>query len=515
MGRRAVLVGSLALSWALSLLSTSASAHGVGSSKFDAPVPLPFLFAGAAATIALTALLVGAVSEPTTDEGRAPAPTGAAGASEANASGASAREASTSKTNSGGRTAAAPARESEIPVSGRVVAAVPPSVARGIRLGAQLGFLAFFVGAILAGLFGTQTGVESPTTTFVWPVWIKGVGLYAVLLGSPWAALAPWRTLYAGLCRLDGTEISLFDSYPGWLGFRPALVGFVVLVGILEPLTIVPRSPRLTAAVIAGYGALMIGGAVLFGRRWLDEADAFAVLYGLLGRVAPVRPHRTDAGGYRIALRAPWRGPARSAADLTVVAFAVATVYTVSFDGFTSTPEFQRLLFGVRDALGVGGVVSLLYYLVGLCVFVGLFVAVSWVMQRAAGSRAVGDWRPIARVFAPTVLPIAAAYELAHNYPYALGGLGALPARVESLVANAAADPITPLGWLSVEAFWYSQVLLIVCGHAIAVIAAHRVALAYGEDQRDARRLHAPLVALMIGYTVLSLWIVSRPVVAG
>jgi ABC-type amino acid transport system permease subunit len=56
---------------------------------------------------------------------------------------------------------------------------------------------------------------------------------------------------------------------------------------------------------------------------------------------------------------------------------------------------------------------------------------------------------------------------------------------------------------------------LIVLGHVIAVVAAPRVALARTETAGQARRMHAPLVVLMVGYTVLSLWIVSRPIATG
>ena len=368
-----------------------------------------------------------------------------------------------------------------------------------------------FVGAVVARLVGTQVGAKSLATMFVWPVWFRGVGLYAIVFCSPWRTLAPWRTLYDALCRLEGSELALLGRYPSWLGRWPALVGFAVLVGVLENLTIVPGSPRATAAVVAGYGALMLAGAVVFGRDWLDRADALSVLYDLLGRVAPIRPRRTAAGGYRISLRAPWRGCARPIADFSLVTFAVAAVYTVSFDGFTSTPEFQRLLFDARAALGVGGGVSVLLYLLGLVGFVAVFVAISWVMGYIVGAEGRGDsrWRAFTLTFTPTVLPIA-AYELAHNYAYVLRNLALFVAQLETAATGAvtgmgtAAEPVALLGRLPVGAFWGSQVLLIVAGHVIAVVAAHHVALAVGETASDARRIHAPLVALMIGYTVLS-----------
>jgi len=112
--------------------------------------------------------------------------------------------------------------------------------------------------------------------------------------------------------------------------------------------------------------------------------------------------------------------------------------------------------------------------------------------------------------FAPTVLPIAAAYEVAHNYPYVLRNLA-------DVLALTVGDPgsVTLLGWLSLPVFWASQVILVVVGHLVAVVAAHYVAVSRYDSPAAARRGHLPLVVVMVGYTVLSLWIISQPVVSG
>jgi hypothetical protein len=185
----------------------------------------------------------------------------------------------------------------------------------------------------------------------------------------------------------------------------------------------------------------------------------------------------------------------------------------VSFDGFTSTLAYQAALFAVRDALGTGVWTGVGLYLGGCCGFVALFALVTAASERlGAGDAGAGDWVAGAKRFAPTVLPIAAAYEVAHNYTYVFGSLGDLPA-VAAGAVGVEGGAVDPLGWLSLPAFWASQVSLVVIGHVVAVVAAHRVAVArYGDT---ARRGHLPLVALMVGYTVLSLWIVSRPVLAG
>jgi hypothetical protein len=210
-------------------------------------------------------------------------------------------------------------------------------------------------------------------------------------------------------------------------------------------------------------------------------------------------------------------------AGSAVAAFAVAAVYTVSFDGFTNTRSYQTVLFGVRETLGTGPETSVLLYLLGFGLFVGAFVLTVLAgdvlgATAGAGRGPTTDGGPRSRrtailSFAPTVLPIAAAYDVAHNYPYVVRSL----ARLIELVAAplGSVGPLDPLGWLSVPAFWGSQVVLIVAGHAVAVVAAHRVATGRYPSHAAARRAHLPLVALMVGYTVLSLWIVSRPVVGG
>jgi hypothetical protein len=353
----------------------------------------------------------------------------------------------------------------------RSIATVSIPFVRILNLLARSLFFLLFLTALITGLFGTTASAENFATIFAWPVWIKGIGLYAILFGSPWYVLSPWQTLYNGLCRLEGEEISLLGAYPDWLGRWPALVEFVILIGVLENLTIIPRSPRSTAVVIMSYTILMIGGAIAFGPAWLRKADALAVFYRLLGRVAPIRPHRIDDGDIRLTLRAPWSGCVRPLADLSLAIFAIAAVYTVSFDGFTATPEFQRVLFDARDALGLGGVVSVLLYGLGLFGFVGVFLTVSWAMSAIVGSET--RWRSVALAFAPTVLPIAAAYEFAHNYPFVVRNLGAVLTQAVSLITTTPREPIALLGWLSVGLFWGSQVLLIILGHVIAVVAAH------------------------------------------
>ncbi len=449
-----------------------ASAHELAVREFAAPVPLPLVFAGAGATVGLTALWLGVGDRAATGHGQ------------------------------------------------RTVAVLPPALVRPGVLAVRIGFLALFVGALAHGLLGRQVAAGNLATLVVWPLVLKGVGLLAVVAGSPWRLLSPWETCYDALVTLEGRQIAVLGEYPERLGAWPAVAGFVFGVGVLENLTVATRSPRITVAVAGGYAALMLVGGVAFGREWFARADALAVLFALLGRVAPLSVCRTDDGAATIAVRVPWTAPARPLADASLVAFVVAAVYTVSFDGFTATRTYRALLAVARDAVGVGAA-SVGLYALGLAVFLASFALAAALADRF-GRKSNDEPRDgtdpslsgvsAAAAFGGTVVPIAAAYEVAHNYPYVAANLGGAVAVVRDLALGTAGGSLDPLAALPVGAFWASQVALVVAGHLVAVVAAHRVAVGRYGAGAHARRGHAPLVVVMVGYTVLSLWIVSMPI---
>jgi hypothetical protein len=436
---------------ALPLSAGVTSAHpGIGT-VFDAPVPLPLLFAGAALTVAATAGYLAA-------------------------------------------------SDRDVRTGERHLLDVGRRTARTLRTLARVGFFLVFVAALLDGLFGRQVQLENLATVLVWPLWLKGVALVAVFAGSPWRVLSPWRTLYLGISRLEGGELSLW-SYPPWLGSLPALLG-VLALGFVENLTVLPRDPALTAALLAAFALAMLLGGVLFGPEWFERGDPLAVLYRLFGRVRVLDVRLTD-GGYALSSRPPWRGTLAPVppAEVGVV---VASVFVVSFDGFRETPEFQSLAGVFRDLLGPGLGAALPVYVLGLLVFAGAFSLAAALTARALG----GSATETACRLAPTVLPIAAAYELAHNVDYLLVNAAALVDITGSWVGLSVS--VEPTALLSLPVYWGGQVTLVVLGHLVAVVAAHAVLRGLGERVGPA---HLPLTAVMVAYTLVSLWILSRPVV--
>jgi hypothetical protein len=62
-----------------------------------------------------------------------------------------------------------------------------------------------------------------------------------------------------------------------------------------------------------------------------------------------------------------------------------------------------------------------------------------------------------------------------------------------------------------VYTIWHTQVALIVGAHVAGVVIAHGLALRGRGPANTAVRSQLPLLALMIGYTMLGLWLLSTP----
>jgi len=115
-------------------------------------------------------------------------------------------------------------------------------------------------------------------------------------------------------------------------------------------------------------------------------------------------------------------------------------------------------------------------------------------------------------------VPIAIAYHLAHYFTYLLIQ-GQLIVRLASdpfgfgwnLLGTARYRP--DIGVVGARFAWYTAVIAIVAGHIIAVYVAHAIALREFRDRAAALRSQYPMLVLMVGYTMVSLWIIAQPIV--
>jgi len=191
------------------------------------------------------------------------------------------------------------------------------------------------------------------------------------------------------------------------------------------------------------------------------------------------------------------------------VVFVVFLLASVTYDSLLGTPpwaELQRLT-SMPQGLGIV-VVPLLF----LCVYL-LFVKLSQLLSE--GYVAFGQ---LAAAYVYSLVPIAIAYLVAHYYTLLLVQGQAIIALISDPFGwgwdlfGTADYKINP-GLIGADSVWYSQVAIIVAGHVVAVYLAHVASLRLVQNPRLQNRIQYPMLALMICYTVFSLWILSQPIV--
>jgi hypothetical protein len=405
--------------------------------------------------------------------------------------------------------------------------------------------LVWWYGAIVTAVV---IGGDSPIPGILFWVFIwVGLPILAAIGGNPWPSLSPFRSTFAILERLarffgfDRLDLGL--AYPAGLARWPAV--FLLFAGLWSELVMEdPAAPDTVGFLLAGYTLITLVGMACFGRvAWLRNAELFEVLLGWFGRIGLIGRRVTDAhacGGCAehcdpdrcvdcpecaVAADARERRPELRPwfAGLTEVrrggwsdaGFIVLALAGVTYDGLRGTPAWADLSNGffpyvyprldAFTALLVTGTVGLLGVWLAFVVVFSIGATITRLLSdraRLAGSTLGGT----VGAYAATLLPIAGGYMIAHYLTLVLQGIVWLPQ-----VVRDQRTPAPPLDAIPTSVIWYLSVGAIVLGHVAAIVLSHRIAL------RDApsRPILAgiPLALLMIGYTVLSLWIISQPLV--
>jgi len=417
---------------------------------------------------------------------------------------------------------------------------------RLLLFGMRLLSVVLFLLVILSGILGVQAPSLNFAPTFVWIIWWVGLSFFTAFVGNIWPLINPWKVLFEwaeGLARALGLKrgLQLGGDYPQSWGIWPALILYAAFIWI-ENNFAGSATPLYIAFFTLLYSMFTWSSMVLFGKEtWLQKGEAFSVYFGILGRFAPTEVRVSDpqlchqcsskackeagAGGcvncYECFAKAPpedrelnLRPPAvglslgeRVSPDrLVLVVFLLASV---TYDSLLGTPPWVRLeyLTSLPETLGII-VVPLLF----LALYLG-FVKLSELLSEGYVS-----FGQLAGAYVYSLVPIAIAYLVAHYYTLLIIQGQAIIALVSD-----------PFGWgwdlfgtadyeinaapIGADTVWYSQVCLIVAGHVVAVYLAHVAALRVVRSPRLQSRMQYPMLALMICYTVFSLWILSQPVV--
>jgi hypothetical protein len=343
---------------------------------------------------------------------------------------------------------------------------------------------------------GPQAPLANLGLLVVWVGWWAGFTMSTYLIGNTWPALNPWRSL-------AGALPSVGYDYPARLGLWPATLALLTLIWV-EVVSPIADAPDVLGLTILAYTVLTLAGAVVFGvDEWFGRADPVSRVFFYYGHVAPVQ-----RDGDALAVRLPGSGLTTLAVETrSEVGFVVALLWGTTFDGFVSTPAWRSIV----DAFTPSVPLAVLYPLAlagGFAFFLSAYDAATRASKRISGTYVTRG--TLARQFAPSLLAIAAGYHLAHYLGYFLSLSPAL-----ATVAAAPLNPPIEVPLLSLPG-WFETVGMaaILVGHVLAIWVAHTTAYDIFPSRIQAIRSQYPYIAVMVFYTMTSLWIIAQPEVA-
>ncbi|MFI5863308.1 hypothetical protein [Streptomyces sp. NPDC051546] len=270
---------------------------------------------------------------------------------------------------------------------------------------------------------------------------------------------------------------------PARLGQWPAAVGLFGFTW-LELVSPDPAATPTLLIALTGYAGIQLLFAARYGERWFADGDAFEAYSALLARLSPLG-RRSDG---RLVLRNPFHGLDATPERPGLVATVCVLLGSTAYDGFSDNPAWintiQTSPLGRTAAatLGLVGAIALVAALYCLC---------------AALTRLVCGPHPgPLTAFAHSLVPIALGYLVAHYFSLLV--TEGPRTVIIAVGTDNAPEPLSPLGPGGLAAL---QVIAVVTGHVLGVIAAHdRSVRLFPPAKAIAGQL--PLLALMITYTV-------------
>ena len=378
--------------------------------------------------------------------------------------------------------------------------------------------IAVFVGVVYAGIAGEQNAFANILPTFVYVVLWVGVAFASVLFGDVFRAFNPWRAFARGVAwisaRASSGGLPAPLAYPERLGRWPAAVG-ILAFGWIELVLSDRDDPQLLAVLALAYVAVQLIGMSLYGiEAWTRNADPFAVYFATLARLAPLTTRERVLYG-----RAPLSGAPGLDQGAGTVALLAVMIGTTTFDGFSQGSVWTSAAPHLQDVFSGLGLSSELALEAGFTVGLLVVVLVVAGLYRLGieGMTTVGEnhkARELAQTFAHTLIPIAAAYVVAHYASLLIFQGQSMVFLVSDPLGTGAdlfgtADTAVDYNAISPDGIWYIQVAALVIGHVGGLVLAHDRALSLYRSSRRATRSQYWMLAVMVGFTSLGLWLLS------
>jgi hypothetical protein len=339
---------------------------------------------------------------------------------------------------------------------------------------------------------------NNPTAGFVYVLFWVGLVPLSLLFGPVWRLLNPLRTVHLLLNAALRTRADEgLARLPSRLGYWPAALSLFSFVW-LELAAPDRATTGVLRAYFAGYAGVHLFAASLFGSRWFDRGDGFEVYSALIGRLSPLGRGRDG----RLVVRNPLDGLDGTPVAAGLAATVCVLLGSTAFDGLSNSPWWIGWTQGSARSPTPTATLGLL----GMILLVGTSYALAARLSGVLGRTRHRVHRAFSLEFAHSLVPIAVGYLVAHYFSLLLfGGQQTLIWASDPLVDGSnlfgTAEAAVDYTLLSTTAIAVIQVLAVVTGHLLGVVAAHDRAVRLF-PRRHAVEGQLPMLTLMIGYTV-------------
>ena len=385
----------------------------------------------------------------------------------------------------------------------------------------------FLVFLVIAGLFGSQGPLDNIINVFIW-VWVwVGIAYVSIVFGNIWGAISPWSSIYSLFIFLLRKKLKRIRRHSDK---EAEILGLILLFIVLWIAIIFPgrEVPYNLSLFLMFYSLITLLGMVVYGRsRWNNSAEIFNIYFGMLGRLGILG---RDKKGFKDNLRIPLSGVHMGRGSIYSSLFIVVAVSSISFDGIIETEAWDNFKVYIvsisffrpvlEKLVQYFGDITLVLNSIGfICMplIIGfLFMATCFRAQKHVKQKI--DLCTILIAFTPALIPIAAAYHVAHYFSFLLiaGQIGI------QLISD-------PFGWgwnifgtanmqinvavINAKIGWTIILISVVLGHMASIFISQKIAFNIKEKNSNTLKIHLPFSFFMVLYTIFSLWILAQPIV--
>ena len=390
-------------------------------------------------------------------------------------------------------------------------------VSRELEIFVQITATFFLFFLIYLAFWGPKNPLMNLSSHFIWINWWIGMPLLFAIFGSSMHCLDPFNAVIGYFKKIPTRQsLGSITKLMNYLGRWPATLGLLCW-GWIEVVYSNAAVPFYLGVLIVFWLVSGVIGSLLIGHaQWNENWNFFRIYFSYFGTFSPFYRQSNS-----VHLGRPFIELVQQAnACRGNVAFVIAMLSVVLFDGLHSSQvwlAFEHLWGPYFDSNGYTlGFLGVVLVWGGFYIF---FLVACFLVPQTISANARDKFSftlYISEKFAPTLIPIALAYHLAHNFSsLIIQGQSAFILVSDPLDQGLdlfrTANFYPNISIVNAETVWYVALSSIVIGHMISILLAHLVALREFQSSVEASKACLPLTILMVLFTAVSLIILAEP----